>query len=321
VPDFAPKQVYSRAEVRRLLCLRERRLQSWEQQGLVPRLSIYTFSDIVVLRTLTRLREDGVRAAKIRRAVAALREQLDAGADPLKEFKIFSDGERMVAQMGASKMEPISGQLLLDFDPAELHKMLSFPSQSSAQAARSVEESRRLEAAGWFEKALELERTGAPVEDVIQAYERSAMLDPASAGTFVNLGTIHFHLRDWDAAERHYRRALDADPRYALAQFNLGNLFDEKGDRALALVHYMVALRLDANYADAHYNVALLYQSSGQLMRAVRHWKAYLKLDPSSAWAAIARQELDRLRHATLIQGSKRAGEQASSTQAAEKVR
>jgi tetratricopeptide (TPR) repeat protein len=314
VPDFAPKEVYSRAEVRRLLGLRERRLQSWERQGLVPRLSIYTFSDMVVLRGLTRLREDGVPAAKIRQAVAALRETFDMGADPLKELKIFSDGGKMAVQMGASKMEPISGQLLLDFDPAELHKMLSFPSQTSAQAARSAEESRRLEAAGWFEKALELERTGAPVEDVIQAYERSAELDPASAGTFVNLGTIHFHLRDLDTAERYYRRALDADPRYALAQFNLGNLFDEKGDGVLALAHYMVALRLDANYADAHYNVALLYQSSGQLMRAVRHWKAYLKLDPSSAWAAIARQELDRLRHATLIQGSKRAGEQASST-------
>jgi tetratricopeptide (TPR) repeat protein len=301
--------------VRRLLGLKERRLRSWEQQGLVASLSIYTISDMVVLRSLTRLREDGVSAAKIRKAVAALRETLDTGTDPLKELKIFSDGKRVVVQMGASKMEPISGQLLLDFDPAELHKMLTFPRRSSAQAARSAEESRRLEAAGWFEQALELERTGAPIADVIEAYERSAGLDPASAGTFVNLGTIHFHLRDWDAAERHYRRALDADPQYALAHFNLGNLFDEKGDRALALVHYLLALRLDANYADAHYNVALLYQSSGQLMRAVRHWKSYLKLDRSSgAWAAIARQELDKLRHATLIQGSKRVNEQASFT-------
>ena len=314
MPDFAPKQVYSRAEVRRMLCLKERRLKSWERQGLAPRLSIYSFSDIVVLRGLTRLREDGVPAAKIRKAVAALREKFDLGADPLKELKIFSDGGRMAVQIGASKMEPISGQLLLDFDPAELHKMLSFPRRTSAQAGRSAEESRRLESAGWFEKALELERTGAPVEEVIQAYEHSAELDPASAGTLVNLGTVHFHLRDWDTAERYYRRALDADPRYALAQFNLGNLFDERGDRALALVHYMVALRLDANYADAHYNVALLYQSSGQLMRAVRHWKAYLKLDPSSAWAVTARQELDKLRHATLIQGSKRVSEQTSST-------
>jgi tetratricopeptide (TPR) repeat protein len=79
-------------------------------------------------------------------------------------------------------------------------------------------------------------------------------------------------------------------------------------------MHYLVALRLDANYADAHYNVALLYQSSGQWMRAVRHWKAYLKLDASSAWATIARQELDKLRHATLIQGSKRIDEPAKST-------
>lgn len=311
---FAPKQVYSRAEVRRMLGLQERRLRSWEQQGLAPRLSIYNFPDIIALRTLIRLREAGVPAAKIRQAVTALRENLDLASDPLKELKIFSEGKRITVQVGDSKMEPISGQLLLDFDRAELHKMLTFPSQSAAQAARAAEESRRLEGASWFEKALELERIGAPIADVIQAYEQSAGLDPASAGTFVNLGTIHFHLRDWEAAERHYRRALDADPRYALAHFNLGNLFDESGDRALALTHYLVALRLDANYADAHYNVALLYQSSGQLMRAVRHWKAYLKLDPSSAWAAIARQELDKLRHATLIQGSKRADEPAKST-------
>jgi tetratricopeptide (TPR) repeat protein len=312
VSSIAPKQVYSRAEVRRLLGLQERRLRSWERQGLAPPLSIYNFSDLIVLRTLTRLREAGVSAAKIRQAVVALREKLEMSADPLKELKIFSDGKRIAVQVGASKMEPISGQLLLNFDRDELHKMLSFPSQSAAHVARSAEESRRLEAAGWFEKALELERTGAPTSDVIQAYESSAGLDPASAGTFVNLGTIHFHLRDWDAAERNYRRALDADPRYALAHFNLGNLFDEKGDRALALVHYLVALRLDADYADAHYNVALLYQSSGQLMRAVRHWRAYLKLDRSSTWAAIARQELDKLRHATLIQGAKRANDQAN---------
>ena len=55
-------------------------------------------------------------------------------------------------------------------------------------------------------------------------------LDPQSAGALVNLGTIYFHLRKWDEAERYYRQALDADPSYELAHFNLGNLFDEKGD-------------------------------------------------------------------------------------------
>jgi tetratricopeptide (TPR) repeat protein len=189
---------------------------------------------------------------------------------------------------------------LLDFDRAELHKMLAFPRRPKA-----AEQARRCEAARWFEEALELEGEGAPVLEVIQAYEKAAELDPASAGVLANLGTIYFHMRDWDQAERHYRRALEADPRYALSHFNLGNLFDEKGDRSQALLHYMMALRLDPNYGDAHYNLALLYQASGQLMRAVRHWKAYLKLDASSPWAAIARQELDKLRRATVINGAR----------------
>jgi len=300
------KEAYQRSEVRRMLELSERQLRSWERQGLAPRLSAYSFPDLIVLRTLAKLRQSGVSPVKIRRAVAALREKLDSVSDPLRELKIFCDGKQMLVQLGASKMEPVSGQLLLDFDRAELHKMLAFPRRPKA-----AEQARRFEAALWFEEALELEGKGAPVLEVIQAYEKAAELDPASAGVLVNLGTIYFNMRDWDQAERHYRRALEADPQYALSHFNLGSLFDEKGDRSQALLHYMMALRLDPNYGDAHYNLALLYQASGQVMRAVRHWKAYLKLDASSPWAAIARQELDKLRRATVIEGAGRAAEKA----------
>jgi tetratricopeptide (TPR) repeat protein len=301
-------QTYKRSDVRRMLELSERQLRSWEKQGLTPCLSAYAFSDLIVLRTLAKLRQSGIPLAKIRRAVAALRQKLDSVSDPLKELKIISDGKKITVQVGASRMEPISGQLLLDFDQAELHLMLSFPKQPVSREARAAEQARRFEATLWFDKAVELEQNGAPVEEAIQAYQRAVELDPASAGAAVNLGTIYFHLRNWDQAERNYRRALEADPQYALAHFNLGNLFDEKGDRAQALLHYMMALRLDPDYSDAHYNLALLYQTSGQVMRAVRHWKVYLRLDPSSPWAATARQELGKLRRATLIKGAKRTG-------------
>jgi DNA-binding transcriptional MerR regulator len=297
-----------------MLELSERQLRRWEEQGLAPRRETYSFSDLIVLRTLARLRQAGISPAKVRSAVSALRAKLKTVADPLKELKVFSDGKRIAVQIGASKMEPVSGQLLLDFDPAELNKLRSFPKRSEAAASKAAEHTRLVEASQWFEKALELERVGAPVDEVLEAYRKSTELDPGSAGAHVNLGTIYFHLRDWDAAERHYRRALETDSQYALAHFNLGNLFDEKGDRAEALLHYLMALRLEPGYADAHYNVALLYQSSGQALRAVRHWKTYLKLDPSSSWAAIARQELDKLRRATLIQGARRAPEGSSST-------
>ena len=305
------KDVYDRSEVLRMLDLSERQLRSWERQGLTRPLSAYAFPDLIVLRTLARLRQSGVSPLKIRRAVTALREKLDSVADPLKELKIFSDGKKITVQLGANRMEPVSGQLLLDFDQAEIHKMLAFPKQPKTSAAEAAEQARRFEATLWFENALELERRGAPVTEVIRIYQQALELDPASAGVLVNLGTIYFQMRDWEQAEHHYRRALEVDPEYALAYFNMGNLFDERGDRSQALLQYLMALRLDPNYADAHYNLALLYQASGQVMRAVRHWKAYLKLDGSSPWAIIARQELDKLRRATVIEGARRTVEKA----------
>lgn len=295
----APKHSYSRREVCRLTAISERQLRGWEKQDLIPALETFAFSDLIALRTLARLRANRVPASRIRLAVTALREKLKGVTDPLKELRIFADGKRVTVQMGGSQMEPVSGQLLLNFDKEELHKMLSFPRSQARRRDEAV--ARQFEAVLWFEKALELEQTGAPVEEVIEAYKKAVALDPTSAGALVNLGTVYFHLKAWDEAERYYKQALEADPSYALAHFNLGNLYDETNDQSKALMHYLLALRLNPNYSDAHYNLALLYQGAGQALRAVRHWKAYLKLDPASPWAGIARQELDKLRRATLV--------------------
>ncbi len=288
-----------------MLDVPERRLRSWERRGLAPRLESYTFADLAVLRTLDRLRRNGVSSARILHAVSALHQKLSSVSDPLRELKIFSEGSRVRVQWGTSKMEAVSGQFVLDFDQAESHQIMSFPRRTADDAVKTADAARRFEASLLFEQALEMEATGAPARDVIAVYERAVALDPASAGALVNLGTVYFHQRELERAEHYYRRALEADPQYALAHFNLGNLFDEKCDRAQATIHYCLALRLDPTYSDAHYNLALLYQSSGQVMRAVRHWKAYLRLDPSSSWATVARQELDRLRRATVIEGAR----------------
>jgi tetratricopeptide (TPR) repeat protein len=302
-----PKQAYSRKEAQRVLGISERQLRSWEKQELVPRLDQFAFSDLIALRSLQKLRQDRVPAARIRRAVRALREKLDGVTDPLKELKIVCEGKKITVLLEGQKMEAVSGQLLLDFDRAELKSLLEFPGER-APAPRAA---RQREAEAWFDKGLELEQTGAPLPEIIEAYERALELDPHSAGALVNLGTIHYHLRKWDEAERCYRRALEVDEDYALAHFNLGNLFDETGNRPRALSHYQAALRANPNYADAHYNAALIYQSQGEPMRAVRHWKAYLKLDSGSTWASIARRELDKLCKAAVVRGS-RTGEDSS---------
>jgi len=300
-----PKEAYTREEVRHLLGISERQIRSWERQSFVITLESYKFSDLLALRTLLGLRKNKIPAAKIRRALAALRERLREVADPLTELKIYSEGKNIRVQFQGTKMEPVSGQLVLDFDRAEIEKLLSFPQRNGADEKSEAQKKRR-EAERWFEKGLELEQVGAPLADIIRAYEQALELDPVSTGALVNLGTVYFNARAFRDAERYYRKALEVDPHYALAHFNLGNLFDEKGERDKALGHYLEALQAHANYADAHYNIALVYQSMGHTMKAVHHWQAYLKVDPNSSWAAIARRELSKLRDSAIVRGPRK---------------
>ncbi len=298
----SPQQSYSREEARRVLGISERQLRAWERQELVPHLDQFAFSDLIALRSLQKLRADRVAPARIRSAVRALREKLHGVENPLKEVKVFLEGRKVAVLVDGQKMEADSGQLLLDFDRKELTTLLSFPPEGRGRPA--VSDAKAREAEAWFEKGLELEQTGAPPEDIVAAYQRALELDPTSAGAAVNLGTVFFHLKRWQEAERAYMRALEIDATYALAHFDLGNLFDERGDAERAERHYQAALKINPNYADAHYNLALLSQTRGDVMKAVRHWKAYLKLDGASSWAAIARRELDKLRRAALLPGA-----------------
>ena len=297
-------QAYSRKGVQRLLGISERQLRNWEKRTFVAPADTYAFSDLLALRTLAGLAKAKISTGQIHRALTALRVRLQGIRDPLTELKLYPEGRKIRVQFAGSKMEPLSGQLLLDFDRAEFEKMLAFP-PGGDQAAIAPQQRRRIEAERWFERGLELEQAGASIEEVILAYQKAVELDPSSPGALVNLGTVYFNVRAWRDAERNYRKALEVDPEYALAHFNLGNLLDEKGDRAGALAHYQSALQLHPGYADAHYNTALLYQATGQTLKAVQHWKAYLKIDPSSTWAAIARRELAKLRDSAIVRGTR----------------
>lgn len=293
-------RTYSRKQVRRLLDIAESQLRSWERQQLIPMQQQYHLGDLLALKTLQKLSRSRLSPARLRAILSAVRQRVGELEEPLKQLRIQREGRRITVVVGGQKMEPLSGQLLLDFDRHELARLLSFPVR---QPGAGVSSKRAQEAERWFEKGLQLEAVGAPVEEIVEAYRRAVTLDPRSAGAMVNLGTVYFHRRQWADAEQWYRRALEVEPGYALAHYNLGNLYDELDDRAAAIAHYEQAIRLNPRYADAHYNLALLYQLNGELMKAVRHWQIYLRLDPASAWAAIARRELEKLRRLTVVPG------------------
>jgi len=279
----------------------ERLLRSWERQKLIAPLSSYGFGELLTLRMLMQLRKNGVPAAQMRRAVHAVAKKLDGTGHPLAGLQIYTEGKRIRVEIEGRHMEAESGQLLLDFGPREISRLLEFKARQNPRA----DANRRTEAEHWFQRGLELEQTGAPFEQILEAYNKAVELDPQSAGALVNLGTLHFNSRNLPQAERCYRKALDVDPDYALAHFDLANLYDERGQREPALEHYLAALRISPNYADAHYNIALLYQGSNQPLKAVHHWMTYLKLDPGSQWAAVARRELAKLRKASVMPGAR----------------
>ncbi|HTS63090.1 MAG TPA: tetratricopeptide repeat protein [Candidatus Acidoferrales bacterium] len=290
---MAPTEQYSRADVRRKFGLTEKQLKSWERQNLIAAAVTYTFSDLIAIKTLLKLRENKIPARQVARALDALREKLDWIKQPLSELRVLSDGKRITVQVGGQRMEALSGQILFDFDAAEIGAVKDFPVRK-----RGLDRSRESEA--WFQKGLELEETGAPVEEAVDAYRKVLELNPGAAGALVNLGTIYYRLRRFEDAEKYYRRAIEADPEYPLAEFNLGNLYDEQGRLQDAFSHYRRALTLNPSYADAHFNLALLCERIGDPLKAVHHWKIYLKLDSSGQWADIARRQLERLRQAVI---------------------
>ncbi len=286
---MAPKEQYSRADIRRQFGVTERQLRSWEKQELILRADEYTFADLIAIKTLIKLRESRINAKEIGRALTSLRERLSWVKQPLHELRITSDGKRIRVHLSGQKEEAISGQIVLDFEASELAAVTAFP-------ARKTSPGQLRESESWFQRGLELEEVGAPVEEAIAAYRKALDLNAEAAGALVNLGTIYYRQRKFAEAEKFYQDAIAADPDYPLAQFNLGNLFDEQGRLADAMLHYRRALQLNPNYADAHFNIALLYERMGDPLRSVHHWKAYLKLDRAGQWADIARRQLERLR-------------------------
>ncbi len=296
---------YTRKDVCRLLKLENRQLKSWERQQLVPELAQYSFSDLLTLKRLARLRDEKAHPRKIRQALQTLQRYLKQNPQIVEDVQVYKDGRRVRIQIGKHKLEPDSGQFVFDFAEEELNKLLKLPEIAKSSAAIAERLRNKLEADRWFERGLHLEQTGAPYEQIIEAYEKASELDPRSAGARVNLGTVLFNGHAWADAEAQYKAAIEIDPSYALPHFNLGNLYDERGDTPEALTHYAEAIRIYPGYADAHYNLALLHQGLGDVMNAVRHWRTYLKLDGSSTWSQIARRELLKLERATVVPGKR----------------
>jgi tetratricopeptide (TPR) repeat protein len=275
---------FTRREVLRILELTPRQLSQWERLGLVePRRSwrekVYRFDDLIALRTVKQLTQQRMGAKRLRTAVEALRKRLAEVKAPLTELRIQSDGRRLVVEHRGARLEPLSGQLLLNFDTRALDERVRVLPE------RTPEE--------WFALALSLEGTPAGRRRAIEAYRHVLEKCPQWVEANLNLGTLLYEEGFAEEALACYRRAVAFDPRNPLARFNLGSVFDELGQLNSAREELRAAVRLKPDYADAHYNLALVAEKLGSFAEARRHWRRYLELDPNSPWAQTARDRLD----------------------------
>lgn len=278
---------YSRQDVLRILQISARQLQAWERAELIPIQQTYTFQDLAQLRTVRALREDSVSASSIRDSVVAMRA-VAGMANPLTEAGLVRNGARLAFRCEGAVVDPIRRQLLFDFDRIAVQAgtassaLLRIP----ATAAPAVHDQ--------FIAAVQAEECGEK-NRAIELYEQILAREPGYAPAYINLGTLHFHLRQYRRAEELYRRATELDPRYVLAFFDLGNVLDELQRSDESIAAYLRAVELAPRYADAHYNLALAFERKGEPRAALRHWRDYVRIDKHGPWADHARSQIQRL--------------------------
>ena len=285
---------YSRQEVLRILQISSRQLQAWERAQLIAHKEKFSFQDLGQLRTLRILREEDVPAASIRHSILAMKA-VSGMSNPLVEACLVRTGSRLAFRYRGSVMDPIRRQLLFDFERYDRPDALSKPGAVSAPAPlRRPGLHIEANVQDLFLDAVQAEEMG-DKQRAMMLYKEILLQDQSYAPAYINLGTIHFHLREFEKAEDLYRRATVADPSYVLAFFDLGNVLDELDRQDESIAAYRRAAELAPQYADVHYNLALAYERKGMRRASLRHWEAYVRLDRSGPWADHARSQIHKL--------------------------
>jgi DNA-binding transcriptional MerR regulator len=284
--------VFTPREVAKLLAVPQTRLRSLDRAKIVSpsgqrgRHRAYTFQDLIALRATRELLKHRVRLRDVARAIGALRATLPRVTRPLQELRIVGDGRRVVVRSDAGSFEPLTGQMVLDFDVQSLKEDIVRVLRPETSAARART------AYDLYVEASTLDEDPLTYDQAEDLYGQAIRLDPSLAIAYTNLGNIRFRRGDEAGAEVLYKRAIDMAPRQPEAHYNLGYLMLERGEARGSTSHFERALEGDPRFADAHFNLAMAWEQVGERARARPHWKKYLDLEPKGAWADVARQHL-----------------------------
>ena len=275
------RKTYSSAEVCRVLGIEPATLQRWEQFSLVHSTEgMYDFQDILTLRMIANLLQQGVRRETIATSIQGLASILPGTEKPLAQLQIIAENHRSIlAYLGDIRMTP-TGQLVFNFDPATRvnTRVLGLP--SGKQTARE-----------WFERGKTLEEE----EDLggaEKAYLKALSLQPQFPEAYFNLGNVLQEQGRLGVATKALQTCLAQDPEFVAAWSTLADIQAILERHEEAIESLKQAIRVSPSFADAHFNLASCLERKGRHREASRHWAEYMKLDPDSPWAEVARCQL-----------------------------
>ena len=284
--------VFSPREVAKLLGVTVARLRNLDKSNVVSPSATrngrraYTFQDLIALRATHGLLAQNVRLKDVVLAIGALKRALPRITRPLQELRIVSDGRKVVVKGEDGAFEPVSGQMVLDFQIAGLRDdvvrvLRQEPNGPRARSAYDL-----------YMRASTLDEDPSSFDEAEELYKKATELDPNLAIAYTNLGNIRFRRGDEAGAEELYRKALSMDERQPEAHYNLGYVMLERGYASRAVTYFEQAIKADPRFADAHFNLAMACEALADKARARVHWKRYLELEPTGTWADIARDHL-----------------------------
>ena len=237
---------YGVSDVERLLRLPRSTIRALISAGFVspargPRNSwLFSFQDLIVLRTAQALADARVPRRRITRSVKELRRHLP-DAMPLSGLSIGAVGDRVVVSEGGSRWQAESGQYLLAFegDPNDGSLNVIEPAPA-AEAPSSLEERINL--------GVSLHEAGR-LAAAEQVYREAIAAHGADAVLLFNLGVVLEDLGRKADAVASYLAALRGNPALADGHYNLALLFRKLGKPKEAIRHMSEYRRLVARQA------------------------------------------------------------------------
>ena len=136
----------------------------------------------------------------------------------------MSDGQRVVVRSHDGAFEPLTGQMVLDFDVQLAARRRGARAPALRRAAERARTAYEL-----YVRASQLDEDPATMDEAERALPRALELDPWLAIAYTNLGNIRFRQHDRKAPRRSTEgrsRSIRAQPE---AQYNLGYVMLERG--------------------------------------------------------------------------------------------